>query len=278
MTYRTILVHADRTRQSPARILTAATLAKQFDAHLVGVALTGVSRFLLPGSIEMGGMMLAEQIAIMRDDAQTALAQFGEMASAAGVLSVEQLLVNDDVDGGMALVARYADLAIVSVPDPDEAAIGSLNDLPEFLLLNSGRPVLALPSAGWKDPVGTNAIVAWDASIEATHAVAAALPLLKQAGRVTVMVFNPDHRPGAHGELPGADMGLYLSRHGVKVEVQALPSTIDTGNALLSSAADVGADLLVMGGYGHSRFQEMMLGGVTRTVLRTTTLPVLMAH
>lgn len=278
MTYRTLLVHADRTSQSLSRIRAAAALARQFEAHLVGAALTGISRFLLPGSIEMGGMMLAEQIAIMRDDAQTALAQFGQIVSAAGVQSAEQLLINDDVDGGMALAARYADLAIVSVPDPDAPAIGTLNDLPEYLLLNSGRPVLALPSTGWHAPLGSNAIVAWDASIEATHAVAAALPLLKQAKRVTVMVFNPDRRPGTHGDLPGADLGLYLSRHGVKVDVQVQPAVIDTGNALLSAAADTGADLLVMGGYGHSRFQEMMLGGVTRTILRTLTLPVLMAH
>ncbi len=278
MTYRTLLVHADRSRQAPSRILAAAALANRFDAHLVGVALTGISRFLLPGSIEMGGMMLAEQINLMYDDARAALAQFNELVASAGVLSAEQRLVNDDVDGGMALAARYADLSIVSQPDPDETPVGNLNDLPEFLLLNSGRPVLVLPSTGWNGPLGANAMVAWDGSLEATRAVAAALPLLKQARRVTVMVFNPDSRPGAHGDVPGADLGLYLSRHGVTVEVQSQPATIDTGNALLSSAADLGADLLVMGGYGHSRFQEMMLGGVTRTILRTQTVPVLMAH
>jgi nucleotide-binding universal stress UspA family protein len=278
MTYRTLLVHVDQSRNAPSRMRCAAGLANLFGAHLVGAAQTGVSRFLLPASIELGGAMVADQIAAMYDDARAALASFAAIAQDARVQSVEDRLVNDDADGGMALAARYADLAIVSQQDPDEPLAGSLGDLPEYLLLNSGRPLLVLPCTGWNGPIGTSAMVAWDGSLEATHAVAAALPLLKLARQVTVVVFNPDERPGVHGELPGADLALYLSRHGVKVDVQAQPSTIDAGNALLSAAADLGADLLVMGGYGHSRFREMMLGGVTRTILRTLTLPVLMAH
>jgi nucleotide-binding universal stress UspA family protein len=114
--------------------------------------------------------------------------------------------------------------------------------------------------------------------MEATRAVTAALPLLKQAARVTVVVFNPQSRYGVHGQQPGADLALYLSRHGVRVEVSAQPTALDAGNALLSLAADTGADLLVMGGYGHARLREMLLGGVTATILRDMTLPVLMAH
>jgi nucleotide-binding universal stress UspA family protein len=92
------------------------------------------------------------------------------------------------------------------------------------------------------------------------------------------MVFDPDHPASAHGDLPGADLAQFLVRHGVKVDVQLQPGTVDAGHALLSAAAGLKADLLVMGGYGHSRFREMMLGGVTRTVLRSMALPVLMAH
>jgi nucleotide-binding universal stress UspA family protein len=97
---------------------------------------------------------------------------------------------------------------------------------------------------------------------------------------VRVVVFDRGNPSGAHGEQPGADVALYLARHGIKVEVseQAMPKDIDTGNALLSHAADFGADLIVMGGYGHKRFREIMLGGVTHTILESMTVPVLMAH
>lgn len=278
MTYRTLLVHADMSDQAPARVRAAATLANAFEAHLVGAALTGVSRFLQLSSIEMAGDMIADQINLMCAEARAALARFDDLARSAGVRSYERRLVNDDIDGGMAVQARYADLAIVSQPDPDKPAAGAYNDLPEYLLLNSGHPVLVLPSTGWNGPLGTNVLVAWDGSMEATRAVTAALPLLKLARKVVVVVFNAEQRPGTHGELPGADLGQYLSRHGVQVEVQAQVSTIDAGNALLSCAADLGSDLLVMGGYGHTRFRELMLGGVTRTILRTQTLPVLLAH
>jgi nucleotide-binding universal stress UspA family protein len=277
MTYRTILVHADLSRHAPQRIRLAATLARTFDAHLVGGAMTGVSRFLMPASV-MGGPMIAEQVELMRGNAERALLEFDALAGQTGVASYERRLVQDDFDGGMALQARYADLVVLSQTDPEDAVLGAWNDLPEYVLLNAVRPVLMVPYAGRWEHVGSGVLVAWDGSMEATRAVTAALPLLKQAARVTVVVFNPQSRYGVHGQQPGADLALYLSRHGVRVEVSAQPTALDAGNALLSLAADTGADLLVMGGYGHARLREMLLGGVTATILRDMTLPVLMAH
>lgn len=278
MHYRTILVHADLSRHAPQRIRFAATLARTFDAHLVGGAVTGVSRFLSPASAAMGGAMIADQIEVMRDSAERALAQFDALADQTGVASFERRLVDDDYDGGLALQARYADLVVVSQTDPDEPAPGGRDDLPEYMLLNSVRPLLVLPYAGRWEHAGNNVLLAWDGGMEATRAVTAALPLLQTAARVTVVVFNAHARWGTHGEQPGADLALYLSRHGVRVEVSAQTTGLDTGNALLSLAADTGADLLVMGGYGHARFREMLLGGVTATILREMTLPVLLAH
>jgi nucleotide-binding universal stress UspA family protein len=91
-------------------------------------------------------------------------------------------------------------------------------------------------------------------------------------------VFNAERQVNVHGEQPGADLALYLARHGVKVDVLQETTEQDSGNALLSLAADVNADLLVMGCYVHSRFREVLLGGATRTVLESMTLPVLMSH
>jgi nucleotide-binding universal stress UspA family protein len=240
--------------------------------------MTGVSRFLMPGSIAMGGPMIADQVELMRDSAERALVKFDALADQSGVASFERRLVHDDFDGGMALQARYADLVVLSQTDPDESLPGGWNDLPEYVLLNSVRPVLVLPYAGNWEHTGSNVLVAWDGSMEATRAVTAALPLLKTASRVTVVVFNAQARWGTHGEQPGADLALYLARHGVPVEVSATRTGQDAGNALLSMAAGTDADLLVMGGYGHTRFREMLLGGVTVTILREMTLPVLLAH
>ena len=114
--------------------------------------------------------------------------------------------------------------------------------------------------------------------MEATRAVTNALPLLTRARHVTLVVFNVSRFNGAHGQEPGADIALYLARHGVKVSVSSQFTELDIGNALLSLAADKGADLLVMGSYGHTRFREVLLGGVTQTILKTMTLPVLMSH
>jgi len=102
--------------------------------------------------------------------------------------------------------------------------------------------------------------------------------LLRRASKVTIAVFNPFAEYDVHGEQPGADIALYLARHNINVEVQRHTVEGSIGDALLSLAADLGSDLLVMGGYGHARVREVMLGGVTRTVLKEMTLPVLMSH
>jgi nucleotide-binding universal stress UspA family protein len=106
-----------------------------------------------------------------------------------------------------------------------------------------------------------------------------ALPLLKRASSVQVVSVNPRPADFGHGDVPGADIALYLARHGVEVDVQTIETRdLDVGNALLSHVAAEAADLLVIGGYGHSRLREVMLGGATRTVLHDMTVPVLMAH
>lgn len=278
MSYRTILVHADLSPHAPQRVRYAAELARKFDAHLVGGAMTGVSRFLMPASLGMAGPLIAEQIDLMRSNAGRALDQFDALAGQTGVASFERRLVHDDFDGGMELQARYADLVVVGQTDPDDSTPGAWGDLPEHVLLNSVRPVLVLPYAGQWRPTFGHTLLAWDGSMEATRAATAALPLLRESARVTVVVFNPERRPGVHGAQPGADLALFLSRHGVRADVSAQSVPLDAGNALLSLACDTSADLLVMGAYGHSRFREMLLGGVSATILREMTVPVLMAH
>lgn len=276
MSYKTILVHADQSPHAAQRVRIAAGLANTYKAHLVGAAMTGVSRFLYQdNSIDLTRTVLAIQMEALRSQADHALAAFDAAASAAGVLSYERRLVDDDPTGALAQQARYADLVVVSQTDLDDPHARLFPDLPEYVVLNGGRPVLVLPYAGSFDVFGRHVLLAWDGSIEATRATANALPMLKNADKVSVAVFNPGFE---HGAQPGADIALYLARHGVEVNVLVQPTSIDIGDALLSLAADGGADLLVMGGYGHTRFRELLLGGVTATILRTMTVPVLMSH
>jgi nucleotide-binding universal stress UspA family protein len=142
--------------------------------------------------------------------------------------------------------------------------------------MSAGRPVLMVPYAGRFPDTGKRVLIAWNAGREAARAVTDAMPLLSKAQSVEVVAFGEG---GDHGEVPGADLALFLARHGVKATAarQHAPG-VDIGNQILSRAADVNADLIVMGAYGHSRLRELALGGATRSVLDAMTVPVLMAH
>ncbi|WP_317203326.1 universal stress protein [Janthinobacterium sp.] len=279
MSYKTILVHADLSSHAPERIKIAAALAVAEGAHLIGAAMTGISSAIYHGdTVDLSGSVIAGRIAALQDDARRALAQFEALAQACGVSSYEARQLNDDPQGGLALQARYADLVVVSQTDLDEPLSRIIPDLPEYVVLNCARPVLVVPYAGESGLPWPRVLLAWDGSIGATRAVTNAIPLLRRAQNVAVALFNPSQQHGAHGEQPGADIALFLARHGVTVEVLPQRTDIDVGNALLSLVADQRSDLIVMGGYGHTRFRELLLGGVTKTILRTMTAPVLMSH
>lgn len=203
------------------------------------------------------------------------MASFDAIAAGEGVFSYERTLINDDPAGGLAHLARYADLVVLSQTDHDDPVSRVISDVPEYVMLNGGGPVLIMPYAGHFHRIGSKVLVAWNDGIEAARALANAIPMLKRADKVTLAVFNAQD---AEGRSPGADIALRLARHGVNCEAAAERSTIDIGNGLLSLAADLQTDLIVMGGYGHTRFRELLLGGVTATLLHTMTVPVLMSH
>ena len=279
MNYKTVLVHVDQSRPSATRLRVAAQLAKQHTAHLVGAAMTGISRFIFEsGGFNPDDPVFAHQLEHLHQYARKGLAQFDRIANESGVDSIEARLVDDDAAGGMALHARYADLAVLGQFDPSESLPGLMSNFPEYVMLNSACPVLVLPFAGEFNGKFSRPMLAWDGSQQASRAVAGALPILRQAALVDVVVFNPESGSDAHGEQPGTDLALYLARHGIKVNVIQRRINIDVGNALLSLTTDLGSDLIVMGAYGHARFREVVLGGATRTILTSMTLPVLMAH
>jgi nucleotide-binding universal stress UspA family protein len=175
----------------------------------------------------------------------------------------------------LALHGRYADLLVLSQDDPESDNAGLL----EAVVFDSGRPVLAIPFAGNFKSVGKRVLVGWNASREASRALHDALPLISKAETVTVFLANPKHGLDGHGEEPGADIARHLARHGMKAEVaKAIADDVPDSALLLNHASDMGADLLVMGAYGHSRLREFILGGMTRSLLREMTVPVLLSH
>jgi len=173
--------------------------------------------------------------------------------------------------------AYYADLAVIARPESAGETAGPPG-LAESLVLSSGRPIIMFPPRGTVSQV-RRMLVAWNATRESIRAVADALPLLVKAEAVEVLVVDHQRHPAGHGQEPGADIARHLARHGAHVEVRRITSGgKDVGQLLLSQAAAFGADLLVMGAYGHSHLREWMFGGVTRTVLYEAGLPVLMSR
>lgn len=281
MTYKTILVHVPDNVHVEGQIRLAAELAKKFEAHLTGVATTGVSEQYYIVDTTCGvAMDMSVFIDKLHERVQQNLEKFTTLVQKIGLNSFESREMEGDAAACVCLQARYSDLVVIGQNDPNLRSPFSRSDFPEYVFTHSCRPVLLVPYAGTFENIGQRILIAWDAGMEATRAVSAALPMLKTAKIVQIAVFGRENDPGKHGEQPGADIALYLARHGVKVEVsqQTVPDGMDVGNALLSHASDFGADLIVMGAYGHSRFREFALGGVTRTILSSMTVPVLVSH
>jgi nucleotide-binding universal stress UspA family protein len=277
MTYKTLLVHLDHRPRSDARLELALGLAERFDAHLVGLFAPGAAR--LPSyALAEGGPALRDVLEQRRAEAAgEAHKRFQRLAGRNGAGRAEWRASQAEPDAAVRLSARYADLVIAGQPEAGDE--GELRGLGDELALSTGRPVLFVPYAGKFADLGRRVLVAWDAGREAARAVTDALPFLQRAERVEVASFDPERTGRRHGEEPGADIGLYLARHGVKVSVARQSGAgYEVGSQILSRAADTSADLIVMGAYGHSRVRELVLGGATRTLLEAMTVPVLMSH
>ncbi len=275
MALKSILVHVTNSEEAKARVESALALAIEHDAHLTGltvrsiVNIPGYAASTIPESV-------FQEIKARQDAAEVAAQKlFEEAAARAGWSDRCGWMVGEgrtsDVVG---LHARYADLTIVGqqpLPGPDETE----DSFADTLVMRSGRPVLVCPYIGVKRAIGKHIVVAWNASREAARAVGDAMPLLEKSEKVDVMSVEPE----GIGDLPGADIAHHLARHDINADAKrSVANRIDAGDVLLNYVADSGADLVVMGAYGHSRLREMVLGGVTRHMLEHMTVPVLMSH
>ena len=280
MSYKDLLVVLGSDAASRGRMALAAALSERFAAHLVGLYPFPVPD--IPRTLGYYNPSLFDPIfRELREKAQEVCDRereaFEHAASLRG-LSAEWR-VTEGLEADPAVHARYVDLTILGQLDPDGGDTELIRPRPELVALASGRPNLAVPYAGQFETVGRRVLIGWNATREATRAVNDAMPLLAAADVVTVLTIDAREGPDAHGELPGADISLHLARHGVKATIERTVSAgVPAGEVLLSRAADLGADLLVIGAYGHSRMRELLLGGATRSILQSMTVPVLMSH
>jgi nucleotide-binding universal stress UspA family protein len=275
MGYRTILVHCDAGKTTQGRVAIAAELAGRSDAHLVGLHVR--QRFEAPmfsdATVALDALYRTYEQAVKTEEAASSAAFQGALAGKRR--SSEWRVVDGYAEENLTAAARYADLVVVGQPEPEPVPESTPSDLPERLALHSERPVLVVPHIGATQP-GRTVMVCWNGRREASRAATGALPLLKAAERVIVLTIDAEKTDEPEA---GKRAGEWLARHGVKATTQSDSATAtDVGNVILSRAADAAVDLIVMGIYGHSRMREFVLGGASRTLLASMTVPLLIAH
>src|SRR5882762_6498242 len=276
---REIVVFIDGRTETPGILEFAGILAQEHGARIISVfmqpepATTPAETFArgkgMQSTIEVHRAQLERIEAEHR-------AQFEDIVRRHGIRSESEWRSLPYLSSEVGVHAYYADLVVIARPESAGQTAGPPG-LAESLVLSSGRPIILFPPRGTVSRV-RRILVAWNARREAIRAAADALPLLVKAEAVEVLVVDHERHPG-HGPEPGADIARHMARHGAQVEVRRLSSGgEDVGRLLLSQAAAFRADLVVMGAYGQSQLSEWMFGGVTRTVLREASLPVLMSR
>jgi len=274
---RSILVHLDGPERAGERLVLGRRLAAEHGAALAVLYGTVPAALVAPLAGEAMALMLESLVALDEDRRAKTRRAFDALVREPGVRATWSEASDLSAQGEVARCAMYADLLVLGQHDP---TLGRAGGVPphfvEAVLAQSGRPAIVVPYTGPATPTFRSVAIAWKETAEAARAVAAALPLLARASDVHVLTWG-SAQPALRG--PWTDLPGYLARHGIRAEWhQQGPETDDTGELILSRCADISADLLVMGCYGHMRAREWLLGGASRTVLQSMTLPVLMAH
>jgi nucleotide-binding universal stress UspA family protein len=253
----------------------ALSLATEMGAHLTAA---GIVLEIVPPASFMGEYpydIMAEAMDQAREAAQ---ASFKKVAAAAPPTVQTELVMIQAISGqareDFGRLARHFDIAIAGQGGDEGGSDDEL--MVEGALFSSGRPVFVVPNIHKGPAKLGKAMVCWDGGLPSARAVAGSIDILKRAGKVEVVSIAGRNLPNE--ELPGFNITRHLTRHGISATLKKLPAAQDIGSTLLSYAADSGADYMVMGAYGHSRLREFVLGGTTRTILGSMTIPVLMAH
>jgi nucleotide-binding universal stress UspA family protein len=277
MTYRSILVHMDDSPHVAQRLDVAAALARQFPAQLVGA-------YLVPGRDDYPSItnaLIPPDLVAKRLERSNALQHAAERSfrQAAGATAVEwRAPAGDPIEAGV-VHSRYADLVLLGQPVRDQPDFAFTSELAHAMLMESGRPVLFVPYTRIEQPIGQRVLIAWKDARESARAVADALPFLKDAKQVRAVAITGEAEESLHDVLVDKQVEGFLQRHAIAAQVKRIVAAdVEAGELLLSHAADIGADLIVMGGYSRPRISQLVWGGVSRLILGSMTVPVLMSH
>jgi nucleotide-binding universal stress UspA family protein len=278
MNYKTILVHCDADPRLSRRLEIAVDLAQRFGAYLVGVH---VQVPIDIPAFSAGAVPTFDIFAAFEASAKAehdAAANAFENAIKGSHLATEWRLAKGYHEDELVNQARHGDLLVLGQTIPNAETLTPA-DLPEAVAIASGRATLVVPYIGVHSKPGKAIMLCWNASRESSRAAAEALPFLVSAEKVVVLIVDTKKFGSEHGREVGADVAAWLARHGVNVELQRkVAADTEVAELILSRAADHDIDLIVIGLYGHSRLREVILGGASRTLLSSMTVPVLMAH
>lgn len=277
MTYRSMLVALDATPANRARADIAIALAKAFEAHLIGIApIAAVDPPALQAAAALHDYVSRASMEMLAQ-AQDLAHRFHQRCEAAALPSFEALADRTPAPASLVAHAQCTDLVILSQPDAQLTDHAQRQSSLEETLLGCPRPVLLLPSAR-SEPVGLGRmLLAWDGSPQSVRAMTDALPLLRRAASVVLMHWRHPHDGTAPRERMDC-LRQWLAFQGVDAEVRDEVTSMRVGDALLHAATGLQADLIVMGAYGRARWAERLFGGVSRTLLQSMTVPVLMSH
>lgn len=274
MALKEILVHLDASPATEPRLKAALSLAERHNAHVTGLYVVNHAKIPDYARTQIPASVFEAQRKVDLELADEAKSVFDRITENAGV-SHEYRRVEGEITESLIEHGRYADLTVVGQKDAENEHNPS--DLPDRLVLSLGRPVLVVPKKGEFNKVGSVVSVGWDASRLATRAIGDAMPVLEKSDSVFVLGVTKDKN--GNDEISGMDITHHLARHDIKAECRIENDTCGTaGEGLLKAAETVGADMLVMGAYGHNRWRELVLGGATKFILDNMTMPVLLSH
>ncbi len=280
MNPRTFVVNLNDTDNLDHLLTTCSHFAVRNEAYVIGV-------YIIP-SVEVyavyGGIAMADVVDAQRKRYQKmgkkVREKFERVMSVNGLSHEWRELdaISSSIGREFVQQCRFADLAVIAQVEASESC-GVEPSFAEYVVMEAGRPVLLVPRGRPFETIGGKVLMGWNGAKEAARACFDALPLLPEDSEVSVVWVDPQKQRSLAGNLPGAELAATFARHNINVTAEPMPTAdSDAGRALLARVEDIGADLLVMGAYGHSRVREFVFGGATEHVLNNMTVPVLMSH
>lgn len=279
MQYKNILVYLDQGASNEERVNTAVSIAKVHDAELMGVV---VNALPTKGMMRTLGLKKdSKKLKKSRESVDAVIDSFSQKMREEDITFETQVIEcrEGKAPEKLTRLARCFDICLLRQANPDKPHANFISELSEHVLFYSGRPVFFMPYIGAHAIPCRTALIAWDGSASATRAIHDALPLLEQINKVIILVVETEEMHRNLEGKPGAALSKHLNAHGIKNTINRVPlGDVRASTVILNEISNTGADILIMGGYGTPKLREMLLGGVTRTVFDSMTVPVVMSH